>query len=413
MSPSLKLDEKDAYSPEALFISALIDTGSYTPNLYSVQDRNFHAWKQVHVFCLDYQKSAGKAPPIHLVTGKYPSFPYTAEPDARWAGEKLVEWCRERDMRSKMLVSIKHLEEGNYDLARAELQDALTSSIPKNRIGKNFIEIDTRPDFSAIPAPVCLNHSDTLEQITGGIRPGNLWFVAARLAVGKTWGIQQMAVAIAEAGWNVNFFSLEMTEEEVADRFNQIALRKVPNYHRLTHDERVEHLIEWQSLSGSIYVRDPSQGALDATEIIASHKAETVSIIDYATLMKPTVTLGKNAESWQHAAGISKELKQAALAYSIPIISAAQVNRTGAASDRIPGAEHMADSDQLGRDADVVITMRRESRRVIVCNLAKNRHGPSMRRWYSVLDPLTNRFGEINRDEALTLMEEDITLEEN
>ena len=413
MSSFQNLNEKDAYSPEALFISALLDTGSYIPALYSVQNRNFHSWKQVHAFCLDYQQSAGKAPPAHLVTGKYPSFPYTAEPDAKWASKKLIEWCLERDMRSKMLISIKHLDEGDYELARAELHEALTFSVPKTRFGKNFIDIDTRSSSSAIPAPVCLNHSDTLEQITGGIRPGNLWFVAARLAVGKSWAIQQMAVAIAEAGWNVNFFSLEMTEEEVAERLHQIALRKVPNYHRLAHGERDEHLNEWQSVSGSIYVRDPSEGPLDATEVISSHKSETVSIIDYATLMKPTVSLGKNAESWQHAAGISKELKQAALAYSIPIISAAQVNRQGASSDRLPGAEHMAESDQLGRDADVVVTMRRESRRVVVCNLAKNRHGPSMRRWYSVLDPSTNRFGEISKEAALTLMEEDITLEEN
>ena len=412
MSPSWESDENDAYSPEALFISALLDTGSYIPALYSVQDRHFHSWKHVHVFCVDYQQSAGKAPPVHLVTGKYPSFPYTAEPDVGWAAGKLVEWCRERDMRSKMLVSIRHLEEGNYHLARAEMQDALTSSLPQRSVGRSFTEIDTRARFAAVPAPVCLDHSDTLEQITGGIRPGNLWFVAARLAVGKSWILQQMAVAAAEAGWNVNFFSLEMTEEEVAERLMQIALRQVPGYHRLTHDERDVLLAEWQTSCGVIHIRDPAQGALDATEIIANHQPETLIIIDYATLMKPTVALGRNAESWQTAAGISKELKQAALAYSIPIISAAQVNRTGAASDRIPGAEHMAESDQLGRDADVVVTMRRESRRVVVCNLAKNRHGPSMRRWYSVLDPSTNRFGEINRDEALTLMEEDITLEE-
>ena len=73
----------------------------------------------------------------------------------------------------------------------------------------------------------------------------------------------------------------------------------------------------------------------------------------------------------------------------------------------------MAESDQLGRDADVVVTMRRESKRVLLCNLAKNRHGPASRRWHVVLDPAALRFGEITQDQAFALMEEDIAQEGN
>jgi hypothetical protein len=404
-------------SPEAIYISALIDSGTYVPSKHGISDRHFTSWQQVHTFCTDYQTHAGKSPTAQMITSRFPSFPYTHEPQVddgylSWTAEQLSIDTMTRNMRSGMLSAIRHLGEDDYHKALAELNEVIRTSTPRAKMGRSFSEIDTRASMDFQPAPVCLNHSDSLEQITGGIRPGNLWFVAARLSVGKSWILQQMAVAAAEAGWNVNFFSLEMTEEEVADRLHRIALRDVPNFHQLPNDERMERLNEWQQTNGSIYIRDPSYGPLDATEIAACHAPETITVIDYATLMKPTASMSRNAEHWQSAAGISKELKQTALAHSIPIISAAQINRAGANSEKAPGAEHLAESDQLGRDADVVITMRRESRRVLMCNLAKNRHGNAGRRWHVILDPANGKFGEIDRDKAFELIEQDIAQDE-
>ena len=418
MSPPASVHEMpsrypDSGSPEALFISALLDTGSYVPALHGIQDKHYQLWQQVHRFCADYQAHSGKAPPVHLVQSKFPSFTYRPGIDAEWAASDFDEDHSIRDLTAQILSAIQSLKGRDYRLAISELQDGIRSSTPRARRGKALTDIDTRKSLTALPAPVCLDHSDTLEQMTGGIRPGNLWFIAARLSVGKSWILQQMAVAAAEAGWDVNFFSLEMTEEEVHERIQKVALRKVPDYYRIGQDRRDELLLEWQRSSGTIHGRDPSYGPLDATEIAACNAPETLTVIDYATLMNPVSAMGKNAEHWQSARDISKELKQIALSHRIPIISAAQINRAGAGADRVPGAEHMAESDQLGRDADVVVTMRRESKRVLLCNLAKNRHGPASRRWHVVLDPTALRFGEITQDQAFALMEEDIAQEGN
>jgi replicative DNA helicase len=58
-----------------------------------------------------------------------------------------------------------------------------------------------------------------LDQATTGIRPGELWVIGAMSGRGKTALGAQIAIANSAKGNAVAFFSLEMTREEVGDRF--------------------------------------------------------------------------------------------------------------------------------------------------------------------------------------------------
>lgn len=404
----------DPMSPEALFISALIDAGTYVPTAFGIADRHFGAWTNVHGFCTDYQQHAGSAPPAHLVEAKFPSFPYTPEPDPKWAAEQLHRAYTSRTLRTGMMQAIHMLGEDDVSKAMAGLQDALRTAVPRRRNGVSLVDEELLLEADTVPAPVCLDSKDNLELMTGGIRPGNLWYVAARLSVGKSWVLQQMAIAAAEGGWDVNLFSLEMTSKEVINRLHRIALRDVKNYYELTMRERLDLMEKWQAANGRINVYDPTIGAVDAATIAGAHdqdNPECVSVVDYVGLMR-TNSGARSIEDWRAAATCSNELKEVALAHRIPIIAAAQINRAGANSEGGPKTEHMGQSDALGQDADVVLTLRRESRRVLLANLAKNRHGGAGKRWNLILDPGKGLFGDISRDAALDLIEADASEEQ-
>jgi len=405
----------DPMSPEALFISALIDSGFYSPAIYGIADRHFGAWTNVHGFCTDYQEHANTAPPAHLVQAKFPSFPYTTEPDPKWAAEQLHRAYTSRTLRVGMQQAIHLLSEDDVSKAMIGLQDTLRTAVPRKRKGSGLLDEDLLLEADTIPSPVCLNREDNLEKLTGGIRPGNLWYVAARLSVGKSWVLQQMAIAAAEGGWDVNMFSLEMTSKEVINRLHRIALRDVKNYYELTMRERLDLMEKWQATNGRITVHDPSMGPVDAAVIAGSHdqdNPECVALVDYVGLMRST-SGSRSIDDWRAAATISNELKEVALSHRIPVIAAAQINRAGANSEGGPKTEHMGQSDALGQDADVVLTLRRESKRVLLANLAKNRHGIAGRRWNLILDPGKGRFGDISRDDALDLIEADEMEEES
>jgi len=122
--------------------------------------------------------------------------------------------------------------------------------------------------------------------------------------------------------------------------------------------------------------------------------------IDYLTLMNGQVG------DWQAIAALSAELKGIAMRYGIPIIAAAQINRTAIGED-LPGAEHLAGADAIGQDADAVITMKQVSKHVIKMRLAKYRHGSDGQIWFNEFRPGSGRFVEIDGDTASEIMAED------
>ena len=399
-------------APEALFISALIDHGQYVPESFGVRPDQVMSNKQIHEFCTKYQQESGKAPDIGLVRRKFPSFAYMPKTDPYWAATNLKEAWQGRMLRKAMTEATMALNGDDadpkeaYGILKAGLDYA---AIASSKLG-SVTDYDVLDDANMYTrVPVDLGGDGRLTRLTGGIAPGNLWYVAARLGVGKSWKLLTIAVAAAEAGWNVKFYSLEMSIREVVDRIHMIALRDSYKgvWADLDRSTRAELVDEWASRSGRIDIADPSGGPVDASVIAANHEDNCVAIVDYIGLMRSSTGM-RAIEDWRAAATISNQLKEVALEHRIPLVSAAQINREGAKS-RDASPEHLAQSDALGQDADVLVTIMREKnvRRVHEYSLTKNRHGASGARWYTRFEPDLRRFEDIGPDTAAQLMDED------
>lgn len=398
--------------PEARFISALIDSGQYQPEVYGVLEHQIWTNKQVHAYCTRHQQISGKAPDIGLVRRKYPSFAYMANIDPKMAAFELKEAWQVRKMLKGLPEGIQALNGETPDPEEARrIIKALydETAITSNSLGSitDYEVLEESNLYTRVP--VDLGGDGRLTRLTGGIAPGNLWYISARLGIGKSWKLLTIAIAAAEAGWNVKFYSLEMSIREVVDRLHMIALRD--SYKGLWEDldkrTRAELVDEWASRSGRIDIADPTGGPIDASVIAANHEDNSVAIVDYIGLMR-SATGQRAIEDWRAAAMISNQLKEVALEHQIPLVSAAQVNREGARS-RDASAEHLAQSDALGQDADVLVNIQREKdvRRVHEYSLLKNRHGTSGARWYARFEPELRRFEDIGPDTAVNLMDED------
>lgn len=405
--------------PEALIISALIDEGTYRPERFGLTSDMFRAHTSVHNFCSQHQETTGKAPDINLVKRKYPTFSYSANIDPRYAANLLIENHASHLLRKTLRDSSMTLNDDEPDIKHAMglLESTLRSlrlhSLPETAAFTDPEEHD--PFATAPPHSVDLLGPNgavppkrPLTTITGGgIRPGNLWYVAARLGVGKSWRLMSMAVAAAEAGSQVTYYSLEMTKAEVIARLRQIATRHITDPH-LSDSEKMDM---WRStFEGNINVYDPRNGPLDVTVIAANHDetARSLTIVDYIGLMR-TKSGSRAIEDWRAAATISNQLKEIALEYGIPIISAAQVNRAGASSDgaKTAKSEHIAQSDALGQDADLLLMLAPHCRTVHVNVITKNRHGIHGSRWFSAFDPVLGQFDYMSQEKADQMKEQE------
>jgi hypothetical protein len=84
--------------------------------------------------------------------------------------------------------------------------------------------------------------------------------------------------------------------------------------------------------------------------------------IDYLTLMQRT------SGEWQGIAELTGGLKSTGMNYQIPIVAAAQLNRSDGIVSRKsdpPGVEALFGADAIGQDADKVITFTKKSAHVL------------------------------------------------
>ena len=99
-------------------------------------------------------------------------------------------------------------------------------------------------------------------------------------------------------------------------------------------------------------------------------------IVDYCQIVRPE---DRKAPREQQVAGITWSLKALAKELKIPVIMLSQVNRSADQTNACPRVSDLADSDRVGRDADIVLMLwKKESKggdENTYIELAKQRNG--------------------------------------
>ena len=212
---------------------------------------------------------------------------------------------------------------------------------------------------------------DSLDRLTGGLKPAEMFVLAARPSIGKTalaLNILRNIVLKNGGGRPVAFFSLEMSSEQIARRLicmeSEVSESsfsdgsfKPQDIAKLTKALNV--------LSQAKVFIDPTPGLTipelraKARRLKQEHNIELV-MIDYLQLMK----LGGVAESRQiEVSGISSGLKALAKELNIPVLVLAQLNREvekGSPKSSKPKLSHLRESGSIEQDADIVTFIHRD-----------------------------------------------------
>ena len=394
-------------SPEALLISAMLELGQFNPASYHVTDEDIDAWKKLWLFGVEYQQRAGEAPPLSLIRKQFPDFDLTTDISPKWAASKVQEAASARLLRHRSKAMLIALADEDIEGAFTALE-GLQRPHSHRKQPDNIFDHEVLTDaFSIIKMDV--PYPTLMRATRGGIAPGELWYLAARLGQGKTWEILGYAAHAAKCGYKVAVLSLEMPSQQVAKRaLLRLAGRDTPLAALLESDNLAERMVAVDTIQartlGSIKIIDPSHGVVNTTNCVKELCQEyDLVVVDHAGLLMTSD--GRRAiDDWRAMAMISNILREITLATGTPILAAAQINREGEGrnSTAPPKVSNLSQSDALGQDADVVITMKRLSERVMIHSAEKVRNGPNLR-WYTRFDPEKNRFEEITQEAALEL----------
>lgn len=400
-------------SSEALLISALINTGDgLAATRFGLTPEHFKGYSEEYSFILTHEERYGSCPSVDAFCDRYPDFPYKPTHDeVRYAADEVLEEFFSRKFVENAQKGMEAIRRGQvaeaYDLTR-KTEYAKTSAKPKSMLDLDFLDSWEEPQAGIeVPYP-------TLQRATGGIRPGNLWILAARLGQGKSAYATDIATYAMLSGKRVLYYSLEMTDHELRSRQHSILARKMGRAD-FTTTELTRRQIDLMSykqfmdelaieVTGDMHVHTPADGPVSPAVVASRAGDYDLVVIDYLTLMQTDA--GEHASTdWRTAAQISNRMKQVAIAQNVPILALAQINRDGDSGDLPPKVKNLAQSDALGQDGDVVITMRARTKNVAsIFSLEKNRHGASGMRWWTKFDVDNGVFEEVSEEKAEALV---------
>jgi replicative DNA helicase len=230
-----------------------------------------------------------------------------------------------------------------------------------------------------------------LDEITGGFQPGNLIVLAARPAMGKSSLVCNIAENVAwKAKRPVAFFSLEMSETELAHRF--IASRA-----RIPSDRLRKGNIQkdWTKVlkaanelaDAPLFIDDSSDLSLldlraKCRRLHSQQGGLGLVIVDYIQLMR---TEDPRAGRVEQVGQMSRGLKILARELGVPVIGISQLSRAPEQRpDKQPILSDLRESGSIEQDADIVSFIYRdeyynkETERPGEADLiiAKHRNGP-------------------------------------
>ena len=233
-----------------------------------------------------------------------------------------------------------------------------------------------------------------VDEMTGGLQPGELIIVAARPSMGKTaFALNIARNAAFDHGKKVAVFSLEMTTRSLILRmlaseasidFSTLRRGFLPrhDYQRLTQvGDRLSNAQIWIDDSGAATILEIKA---KSRRLHAEHGLDLV-VVDYLQLASGE---GRRDRKDLEIAEISRGLKALAKELHIPVIALSQLNRGPEQRDpdkRRPILGDLRESGAIEQDADVIAFIYRD----VVYNrdtddprkaeliIAKQRNGPT------------------------------------
>lgn len=306
------------------------------------------------------------------------------------------------------MTSVGLLENGMYDDIRAIIDSALKSGMDKN-IGHEYlkdVESRYRPDArEIIPTPWL----DINKLLMGGIGGGDLGLIFGSPGGGKSWMMVAIAGHAVQMGYNVVYYTLELSEVYVGKRFDAFFANEPVNTVHL-HRKKVENVIN--QLKGKLVVKEFSMGKASA-QTLESHvqklkdtdQAPDLIIIDYIDLLRSPK---RSNDRKDEIDDIYMNIKAMARDMNIPIWSVSQVNRSGAQDDIIQGDKAAGSYDKI-MISDFCMSLSRKKEDKVNgtgrLHVMKNRYGMDGLTYNAKVDTTTGHIDLDENNEGVELKE--------
>jgi replicative DNA helicase len=288
--------------------------------------------------------------------------------DYKWVLERLIKFIRQQECVKLIEKSVtEYLPKENFDEIFSGFKKIsnITDSSSVTHVGyKDTIDERTekREEMKHIRIMGIPTGIPALDDATGGrgFMPGEEYLILGPAKSGKSQALAWFANTAAKFGNIVAYFTLEVSAEIITSRLDAMNAEIAINDLQYKAEEVAGKLKEF-GMKGNVLIFDYPAKHCSVAEIERQLQRLEVEhgthvdmvVIDYMDLIKHATV---HDEEWKSQQGTARDLRALAKIRQIPVVTASQINRTGAKKE-IAQSTDKAGSYGVVAEVDGVITI--------------------------------------------------------
>ena len=299
-------------------------------------------------------------------------FSYSNE-DLDWLVDRTEKFCQDRAVFNAVMESISIIDGKHQTLSKNAIPDVLSKALSVSfdtNIGHDYLEnSDARFDFYHLEEERIPFDLDYFNRVTkGGLPNKTLNIALAGTGVGKSLFMCHSAAGALNAGKNVLYLTMEMSEERIAERIDanllNVPMDQLEHLSKPMFDDRVARLKG--KTEGKLIIKEYPTGSAHANHFRAlfnelklkKHFVPDIIYIDYLNICASARMKGMGGaiNSYSYIKSIAEELRGLAVEFDVPIVSATQTTRSGFTNDDV-GLEDTSESFGLPATADFMFAL--------------------------------------------------------
>jgi len=328
---------------ETLFIQFMMSNHELFVRCSGILDANFFDNKQnkdVVSIIISHFKDYSTLPAIEQVrslTGKnIELIPEVAAKEDRWFLKEIELFCRYKSLRDAILASPELLDEGRYGEVETSIKAAVQIALVKD-LGTDYYA-NPKERLEAIregKGQVSTGWKTVDEKLYGGFNKGEITIFAGQSGAGKSLFLQNLAVNWAQAGFNVVYLTLELSEKLCSMRIDAMHTGyETREVMRNIDDVHIKVRASQQKSGGSLRVKQLPNGCtsndirafIKEYEIHSGRKVDAI-LVDYLDLMMPMSKKISAENLFVKDKYVTEELRNLAVELQTVTVSASQLNR--------------------------------------------------------------------------------------
>jgi len=253
-----------------------------------------------------------------------------------WFLREFERFCRHKALRDAILASPELLDEGRYGEVEASVKAAVQIGLVKD-LGLDYYA-DPKSRLEALrenKGQILTYWKAVDDKLFGGLNRGEITIFAGQSGAGKSLFLQNLAVNWAQAGLNVVYLSLELSEKLCALRVDAMHTNyETREVMKNIEDVHMKIRASQQKNKGDLRIKQLPNGCtsndirafIKEYEIHTSRKVDAI-LVDYLDLMFPMSKKISAENLFVKDKYVTEELRNLAVELDILCVSASQLNR--------------------------------------------------------------------------------------